>query len=300
MRSQPADVHRGQRPCAPREQAGHMTASIPISSINFSLASRGPSTHGSSRQPRARRHGPAGRRRARRPGHPSNKFDGNLSRSLAAKAGSVESLNCRTRCGCRPCPRQIRCTDEMLIAATLLMAAAVQCVVSPGGSPCVRATTRAATSGPSRGMRAGRVLSRRSPSTPSCAKRSCQRQTTVLDTPAPRMIACVPSPSALSRTIRARQTCFCGVFRSAATASSRRRSGAESVKEMPLRIPPDSQDGPQTETPHGLNRQGSTTRVLSQSSVNPAIALRLYLIRIHLIMQTSASFQNGSFGLGPP
>src|SRR5205085_5794009 len=53
----------------------------------------------------------------------------------------------------------------------------VQCVVSPGGSPCVRATTRAATSGPSGGMRAGRVLSRRSPTTPSCAKRSCQRQT---------------------------------------------------------------------------------------------------------------------------
>ena len=90
------------------------------------------------------------------------------------------------------------------MAATLLMAAAVQCVVSPGGSPCVRATTRAATSGPSGGMRAGRVLSRRSPSTPSCAKRPCQRKTTVLDTPASSMIACVPSPSALSNTMRAR------------------------------------------------------------------------------------------------
>ena len=44
MRSQPADIHRGQRPCAPREQAGHMTASTPFTAINFSLASRGPST----------------------------------------------------------------------------------------------------------------------------------------------------------------------------------------------------------------------------------------------------------------
>lgn len=34
---------------------------------------------------------------------------------------------------------------------------------------------------------------------------------------------------------------------------------------MPLRIPPDSQDGPQTETPHGLNRQGSTTSEFSGS-----------------------------------
>jgi hypothetical protein len=39
-------------------------------------------------------------------------------------------------------------------------------------------------------------------------KRSCQRQTAVLLTPAVRMISTVPAPSALSSTIRARQTCF--------------------------------------------------------------------------------------------
>jgi hypothetical protein len=44
----------------------------------------------------------------------------------------------------------------------------------------VRATTRSATEGTSFGMREGRVLSRRSPSTPSAANRSCQRQTQVL------------------------------------------------------------------------------------------------------------------------
>jgi len=40
------------------------------------------------------------------------------------------------------------------------------------------------------------------------------------------MIAVVPTPAALRSTIRARQTCFCGVLRSATTASSRRRSSA--------------------------------------------------------------------------
>ena len=63
-------------------------------------------------------------------------------------------------------------------------------------------------------MREGRVLSRRSPSKPSAAKRSCQRQTQVLDLPVSRMIAFVPKPSAVSSTIRARQTCFCGALRS--------------------------------------------------------------------------------------
>ena len=37
-------------------------------------------------------------------------------------------------------------------------------------------------------MREGRVLSRVSPATPSCMKRSCQRQTTVLPLPTARMI----------------------------------------------------------------------------------------------------------------
>src|SRR4029079_5966961 len=44
---------------------------------------------------------------------------------------------------------------------------AVQWVVSTGGSASVSVTTRAATSGPSGGMREGRVLSCRRPSMPS-------------------------------------------------------------------------------------------------------------------------------------
>jgi hypothetical protein len=51
-------------------------------------------------------------------------------------------------------------------------------------------------------------LSRKSPSTPSAANRSCQRQTHVFDLPVSRMIAFVATPSALSNTISARQTRF--------------------------------------------------------------------------------------------
>jgi hypothetical protein len=44
-------------------------------------------------------------------------------------------------------------------------------------------------------------------------KRSCQRQTRVLDLAVCRMISFVPTPSAVNSTISARQTCFCGVLR---------------------------------------------------------------------------------------
>jgi len=45
------------------------------------------------------------------------------------------------------------------------------------GSSMVNATMRSAMAGSNFGLREGRVLSRRSPSTPSATKRSCQRQT---------------------------------------------------------------------------------------------------------------------------
>jgi hypothetical protein len=88
------------------------------------------------------------------------------------------------------------------------IAAPVQCVASCGISSMVNATTRPATEGSSLAMREGRVLSRKSPSTPSAANRSCQRQTQVLDFPVSRTIAFVPTPSPLSSTTPARQTCF--------------------------------------------------------------------------------------------
>jgi hypothetical protein len=62
--------------------------------------------------------------------------------SLGTNSGSFDSLNRRTRCGCRPCTCQIRCTEETLIPAALAIMPAVQWVVLPGGSRAVRATTR--------------------------------------------------------------------------------------------------------------------------------------------------------------
>ncbi len=103
------------------------------------------------------------------------------------------------------------------------------------------------------GLREGRVLSRNRPSTPACMKRSCQRQTTDLLLPVRRMISAVPKPSAVSRTIRARQTCFCGLFRLAAIAASRPRSAALTFTTIPLRIP-------QTRTP-ASPREGIVTLV---------------------------------------
>ena len=130
----------------------------------------------------------------------------------------------------------MRWTELTLISTALAMAAAVQWVVSPSGGPPVRSITRAITARSSGGLRDGRVLSRNRPSTPARLKRSCQRHTTDLLLPVCRMISAVPKPSAVSRTIRARQTCFCGLFRLATIAVSRRRSAALTFTTIPVRI----------------------------------------------------------------
>ena len=160
-----------------------------------------------------------------------------MSRSLVVKAGSLESLNRCTRWGCKPCARQIRCTELTLMPTDLAIAAAVQCVASPGGSFPVSAMTRSITVVANGGLSEGRVLSRKRPCTPSRMKRSCQRHTQVLSLPVRRSMPVVPTPSAVSRMIRARQTCFCERLRSATTASRRARSAASTVKVIPLRIP---------------------------------------------------------------
>src|SRR5512140_801402 len=122
-----------------------------------------------------------------------------MSRSLAANCGSVESLKERTRWGCSLCARQMRCTELMLIATAAAIAAAVQWVAWCGGSVAVSAITRSMIVCCQGGMRDGRVLSRRSPSTPSVMNRSCQRQTLGFDLPLWRMISAVP------KAVRGRQ-----------------------------------------------------------------------------------------------
>ena len=57
------------------------------------------------------------------------------ARSFTSKFGSLDSLNWRIRCGCRPWLRQMRCTELTLIPMTLAIAGAVQWVVSPSGAP---------------------------------------------------------------------------------------------------------------------------------------------------------------------
>src|SRR5258708_6454319 len=76
-----------------------------------------------------------------------------MSRSLVVKAGSLDSLNRCTRCGCSPCARQIRCTELMLTPTALAIAAAVQCVASLGGSLLVSVTTRSITEVASGGIK---------------------------------------------------------------------------------------------------------------------------------------------------
>src|SRR5262245_35899666 len=149
-----------------------------------------------------------------------------MSRNLATNCGSLDSLNRRTRCGCRPCARQMRCTELTLMPTALAMAAPVQWVAFGGGPDKVKVTTRSTTSGGSGGIREGRVLSRHSPATPSAPNRSCQRQMTVLAFPVRRMISALPRPSAVRRMILARQTYFCGLFRLPTTASNSVRSAA--------------------------------------------------------------------------
>jgi hypothetical protein len=64
----------------------------------------------------------------------------------------------------------------------------------------------------------------------------CQRHTTDLLRPVPRITALVPNPAAVSRMILARQTCFCGLFRFATTASRRVWLAAVTLTTIPLRM----------------------------------------------------------------
>ena len=151
---------------------------------------------------------------------------------------------------------------------------AVQWVVSPGGSWAVRATTRSMISASSRARPGGRVLSRSRPSTPSCMNRSCQRHTTDLLRPVPRLMALVPSPSAVNKMMLARQTCFCGLFRFATTASSRARSAVVTSTTIPLRMPQTRTTRASRESSAGLARQIACT---SRAPLSEDILGALYL-----------------------
>src|SRR4051812_31416304 len=153
----------------------------------------------------------------------------------------------------------MRRTALALMPLARAIRSAVQWVVSTGGSASVSATTRAATSGPSGGMREGRVLSCRRPAMPSFMNRSCQRQTQVFDLPVRRMISLVPTPSALERMIAARQACFCEALRSLVIASSRPRTDRVIVMEIPVRMHQTRTATETGESQSGLFCQAKTT-----------------------------------------
>ena len=94
---------------------------------------------------------------------------------------------------------------------------------------------------------------------PSCMKRSCQRQTQVFDLPVRRMISLVPIPSALNRTISARQTCLCGALRSRASTFRRRRSAGLRVMEIPVRMRQTRMRPVRWESPPGFKCQTRST-----------------------------------------
>ena len=88
------------------------------------------------------------------------------------KRGSLDSLNWRIRCGCRPWARQMRWTELTLSPAALRHRGSGPVGRPPGGSPSVKATTRSAAAALSGLILEGRVLSRTRPSNPSSTKRS--------------------------------------------------------------------------------------------------------------------------------
>ncbi len=83
-----------------------------------------------------------------------------MSLSLAANCGSLDSLNRRVRCGCKPCLRQMRCTELTLMP--WIVAVVITRADRPGCGD-----DAAATSGSSGGMRDGRMLVTSMPATRS-------------------------------------------------------------------------------------------------------------------------------------
>ena len=133
-------------------------------------------------------------------------------------------------------------------------------------------------------------MSRSNPSTPSCMKRSCQRQTAVLLLPVRRMISTVPRPSPLRRTICARHTCFCRLFRSATTASRRARSAVLTSTMIPGRMRQTRTQRARRESLAGFNRQILTTRTTLSTAWRVVATRQTFLYRHHSQQLSSSAY----------
>src|SRR5439155_15551852 len=100
------------------------------------------------------------------------------------------------------------------------------------------------------------------------------------------MISVVPQPSAVSRTICASQTCFCGLFRSATTAASFWRSAALNSNVTPARIRQTRTGAQQGESSTGLDCQVLSTRAFVASRLDAywaqcAVLAERFLVLLH-------------------
>jgi hypothetical protein len=79
------------------------------------------------------------------------------------------------------------------------------------------------------------------------------------------MIPLVPCPSIDGKAIRARQTCFCGLFRSLTNASRPARSVGVTLTMIPVRIAQTRTAHLSPEAPDGLFRQVGSTSARPES-----------------------------------
>ena len=129
------------------------------------------------------------------------------------KRGSLDSLNWRIRCGCRPWARQMRWTELTHSPATCAIEAQVQWgrltrrVAKRQGDHALRRL------GASSLIREGRVLSRTRPSNPSSRKRFLPAPNASLGLGrSPHDLVRADAIGGQQHELPARQTCFCGAF----------------------------------------------------------------------------------------
>src|SRR5262252_592045 len=133
------------------------------------------------------------------------KYSPTISRTFSTKNGSVDSLKCFCRCGCKPKACQIRCTVDLDMRLWDAICRTLQCVPFLGLVSSVLRTNCATRSSLIGRGRPGRNSSCR-PAT-SCSRKRCRHLPTVaLVNPNWRAISMFVFAEALSKIILARLT----------------------------------------------------------------------------------------------